>query len=1389
MTAIPRGRQPWDCSRTAYMAAVLAVLCALPISVANGADKPGSDEPPVRSELDFWFDAGALPRPPVPAQGEKPFDGIEVARWPDRSGHDRHAEQGIAAKRPRLVLIGGQPAVRFDGVDDHLRVLGLDQKTDAATVFIVAAPASNLGLFRGLLAFNATGGRDYETGFTVDLGPNPTTAFTQLNIEGQGFGGAVNLVKDFSEFGALHVIEAAIRKSDRVVRLSIDGKLQGTRLFAPKTMTFNELTVGARYYTNGPGEQEVRGPVAADIAEILVYSRELSRDEESRVREYLEKKHAPLREAIEKIRTATGSKPLKSIANPPPVQMFVPGFATLELPLKLPNINNVRCRPDGKLLALAYNGDVYLLSDTDGDGLEDAAKIFWKNARQVRSPIGMALTPPGYSRGNGLFMATKNECLLVVDTDGDDQADREIVVAAGWKETPHSVDALGIAIDPRDGSVYFGRGTANFTEAYLKDKDGHATYRLDGEQAAILKVAPDFSKREVFSTGIRFPVALAFNQAGDLFCTDQEGATWSPNGNPFDELLHVNRGRHYGFPPRHPRHLPNVVDEPSTYDYSPQHQSSCGLTFNEPVVDGPAFGPDSWRGDAIVCGYSRGKLYRTKLAKTPTGYVADNRLIASMNMLLVDSCVTRAGDLVAAVHSGGPDWGSGPGGQGKLYRIRYENKQAPQPVATWASAADEVRIAFDRPVDTEQLRGLAESTEITYGPHVRAGDEFEFLRPGYEVVGQQIGAPRRDLKVQSAQVTADRRTVILSTAPQTTAAWHAIRLPGLGRPSQEVLAERKQLPQVPRIDLDYTLGGVETNWEAKGESWSGWLPHMDLAACQTFLKGSADHDRLWALSTSAGALRLRTQLDLRHMLRARVQPGSTLDYKQTPEDVTVQFTASMPFTLKGPAGSVIAKKQGQQFVAEIQQQTTVDSKWLPVELALESSGGELGLTATWHTTDDAISRPLALSRFLLPWARQSEEESKRDAKERVIPELAGGSWARGRAVFLGEAASCSKCHTMHSEGGAIGPNLSNLVHRDYASVNRDITQPNYAINPDFIAHVITLKDGRILTGKIHTAGNQLEVSDTLAVVTKIARDDVDEMAPSTKSIMPEGIVDKLSHESLRDLLTFLLMEPPHMSLEGAGAPPPPRSRQELRTLLAGAPNPPLSTRRIKVVLVAGPKDHGPAEHDYPAWQKTWMELLSASDQVEVASAWQWPAKADLGSANVLVFYQQGTWTPERAKDIDAFLKRGGGLVFIHFAVDGGSDAPGFAQRIGLAWQGGRSSFRHGPLDLDFTPAIDNPIGRNFSQVKFVDESYWNLVGDTARIKLVATGVEDGDKKPLFWTLEPSKGRVFVSIPGHFSWTFDDPVYRVLLLRGIAWVAKEPVDRFNALATPGARIVD
>ena len=255
--------------------------------------------------------------------------------------------------------------------------------------------------------------------------------------------------------------------------------------------------------------------------------------------------------------------------------------------------------------------------------------------------------------------------------------------------------------------------------------------------------------------------------------------------------------------------------------------------------------------------------------------------------------------------------------------------------------------------------------------------------------------------------------------------------------------------------------------------------------------------------------------------------------------------------------------------------------------------------------------------------------------------------------------------------------------------------------------------------------------------------------------------------------------------------PAPRARAELEAALKGA-EPLAELRPIHVVLVAGKKDHGPGEHDYPAWQKAWAKLLGRAEKTTVTTAWEKPSPDDFKSADVMVIFRHGAWPKEVNGQFDAYFARGGGAVFLHYAVDGARNAEAVGQRLGLCWGGG-SKYRHGAVDLAFDAACDHPIARGFAgkTVRFHDETYWRLKGDPAGIQALATGIEKGEAKPipLLWNRETGKGRVHVNILGHYNWTFNDPLFRVLLLRGIAWAAKQPVDRFNGLVTVGVALKD
>jgi putative membrane-bound dehydrogenase-like protein len=790
-----------------------------------------------------------------------------------------------------------------------------------------------------------------------------------------------------------------------------------------------------------------------------------------------------------------------------PVHPLLPGFTVRELPVKLPNTNNVRYGPDGRLYAICYNGQVYALSDTDGDGLEDKAELWWDKPGELTCPLGVA-----FGKDGALYVASRGRVSVLRDTHGAGKADASEIVASGWEDERHlghnRADALGLAFNDA-GDLFFSLGCTDFANAYLVGPDGTGKYDLHSERGTILKIPAGTKRREIVCTGIRFAVALGFSAAGDLFCTDQEGATWLPNGNPFDELLHIEPGRHYGFPPRHPKHLPNVVDEPSVWDYAPQHQSTCGFAFDESQHGGPIFGPAWWRGDAIVTGESRGKLWRTQLVKTPAGYVAQTQLFAALGMLTIDTCLSPRGDLVVCCHGGAPDWGTGPSGTGRIFVISYQAPAAPQPLFGYAGTAGETNVVFDRPLEPTDVRRLVEQAKIEVGRYVSEGDRYETIRPGYAVVKRQQETRRETLPVLSTALSADHRTLILRNAAHPQAENRAVWLSD--------------------ADLAATPHGVSASWRAASgdATWEGWLPSPDLQVAREFVRPSAAHAEFFDQKfQTAGTLTLRGKFDLFYMLHPALQIEGKLDYEPAIEHVTLVLRGSGPLDIK-TSGKV-------ERVSPTELHVTVDAvagQWVPYEITLPT-GDKPGLEVAWFTAEDSRRRAFGIRHTWLPWVQPMTDSI---APATLPPEIAGGDWQRGKAVFFGQQALCSRCHQIRGDGGRIGPDLSNLVQRDYASVLKDVVDPSAAINPDHLAYVATLKGGDTLVGVLQNDTPQ-EVTLGLADGTTrgVPRAELASFVPSAVSLMPPGLLAGLSEQQRKDLFVFLLTAPPSAPVAGAG---------------------------------------------------------------------------------------------------------------------------------------------------------------------------------------------------------------------------------------------------------------
>lgn len=1095
------------------------------------------------------------------------------------------------------------------------------------------------------------------------------------------------------------------------------------------------------------------------------------------------------------------------------VHMLVPGFAVEKLPLELTNLNNLRYRHDGVLVALGYNGNVWLLRDTNADGLEDTATLYWDNKGRLRGPIGLVVTPPGYSHGSGVIVASKGKLSMLADTDGDDIADTEKIIASGWREISPRVDAVGVAMAP-DGTLYFAIGCADYANGHQVNKQGVSEYDLGSERGTIQKVSPDWSKRETVCTGVRFPVSMDWTDEGQLITSEQEGATWLPNGNPFDELLHIVEGKHYGFPPRHPKYLPNVVNEPAVFEYAPQHQSTCGLFFNRSVCGGPTFGPSNWAGNVFVCGESRGQIFRTELLPSEHGYVARNQTIARLNKLTIDCTVTPDGSLLIATHSGPPDWGTGPEGAGTIYKILYVDKQAAQPTQIFALGPTEICIALDRPLQPETLRRINKQVEVIGGKYVEAGDAFTTLVPPYAAVVAQIKAAREKVAVLSVATSPDLRNLLITTEALRSDWQYVVRLPSTHSANNNNPAEPLELA----LDLSGVYARLSSkvadNYKTVSEIV---LPHMDLHLARRLTKGSSLHDAFWKAMENSDRLQLTTRFDVSHCLEPPVQPGSTLDYEPLVEqvDLVVQSDRTIATAF---SESLLSHSDGHwKSVATHRSNETAP---IAIDFGVGSKS-ELELTAFYRPELDGVARAIQLKRFRLdkadplkpfidagsvdraadafsienPLPKSKQFELPRFRSTTYISEGEQPNWLRGRNLFYGEKATCSKCHSMTTGGSMIGPSLANTPSRDVVALVRDIVNPSAMINPDHLGFICLTKDGTTITGTL------LEQSDTQIVLGTLTGDkvnvpvaDIEELKLSKQSAMPSDYANRLTAAEVMDIVAFLITKPIEPATYVRKDVPPPRTKREWEKFYQSTAKPSAESstdhKRLRIALVSGPKDHGPDEHDYPLFQKRWSYLLSLDNRVDISVYNDWPEDSVFSGpqrAELMVFNSANPgWDSSKAKLLDEYLASGGGLAFVHFALNGRKSPEALAQRIGLACDVPKVRYRHGPLNLKWQQP-EHPILKGLPELNLEDESYWNLTGDRAQLQVLATQDEDGQTHPQIWTIEHGRGRVFSTIVGHYSWSFDDPLYRALLLRGMAWAAQRDVDTLLPLATIGARI--
>src|SRR5690606_36928966 len=113
---------------------------------------------------------------------------------------------------------------------------------------------------------------------------------------------------------------------------------------------------------------------------------------------------------------------------------------------------------------------------------------------------------------------------------------------------------------------------------------------------------------------------------------------------------------------------------------------------------------------------------------------------------------------------------------------------------------------------------------------------------------------------------------------------------------------------------------------------------------------------------------------------------------------------------------------------------------------------------------------------------------------------------------------------------------------------------------------------------------------------------------------------------------------------------------------------------MRVYLRGGLKTHFRGQHDYPQFLADWSKILTEHGAV-VDGSFHAPTAQELEGIDVLVIYKgdAGYMTAEEKAALDAFVKRGGGIVSVHDALCG-PDPDQFANYVGGAKKHGEINF-------------------------------------------------------------------------------------------------------------------
>jgi putative heme-binding domain-containing protein len=243
---------------------------------------------------------------------------------------------------------------------------------------------------------------------------------------------------------------------------------------------------------------------------------------------------------------------------------------------------------NGSLGRSPQRGRVIRLRDTDGDGRADETKVFC----EIDAPRGLVWDH------DRLYLMHPPHLSAFIDNDGDGVADEQKILvknlAFDYDKRPadHTTNGVSIGVD---GWLYIAGGDFGFLNA--EGTDGR---RLTHRGGGVIRVRPDGTGLEIYSTGTRNILEVAISPQMDMFARDNTN-----DGGGWDVRLHHFTGSDdHGYPRLYKNFNDECVQPLADYGGG----SGCGAVY----IDEPGFG--KWGNAPFTADWGTGSLYRHTVA-------------------------------------------------------------------------------------------------------------------------------------------------------------------------------------------------------------------------------------------------------------------------------------------------------------------------------------------------------------------------------------------------------------------------------------------------------------------------------------------------------------------------------------------------------------------------------------------------------------------------------------------------------------------------------------------------------------------------------------------------------------------------------------------------------